>query len=292
MIHNRVECKRLNGERGFTIVEVLIYMVVAVIVIGAVYQVLIGQNRLYSKQRELQDVRGTLRAAGNLLAFEFRQASASNDDLYSITDTSFAVRSLYGAGIVCGIHANGRRFGLHATAGDFTSGVADSALLFAAGASGTGDDNWLTLAVDSVWTSGGSVPFCSYGDTATIASQIVIQLDTAGIGSLSAATVGAPIRVFRRTQYGLYAEDGRWWLGRKVSGAANYQKLIGPMRSPADSGLSIVYYDQAGATTTTATAVRMVDIVLRGESYGQAVTGAGASKVLEDSLRIRVSLRG
>ncbi|NIU73758.1 MAG: hypothetical protein GWN71_09290, partial [Gammaproteobacteria bacterium] len=43
----------------------------------AIYQLLIGQNRLYMKQRELQDVRTSLRAAANLLAFELRQASAS-----------------------------------------------------------------------------------------------------------------------------------------------------------------------------------------------------------------------
>lgn len=37
-------------------------------VVTGIYQVLIGQNRLYVKQRELQDVRTSIRAAANLLA--------------------------------------------------------------------------------------------------------------------------------------------------------------------------------------------------------------------------------
>ncbi len=66
-------------EAGFTVVEFLIYFVIALVIMAAIYQVLIGQNRLYMKQRELEDVRGSLRSAGNLLTFEFRQASASGD---------------------------------------------------------------------------------------------------------------------------------------------------------------------------------------------------------------------
>ena len=60
---------RRRHEYGFTLVEMMIYMVVAGIVMAAVYQLLIGQSRSYTKQRELMDVHGTLRAAASLLAW-------------------------------------------------------------------------------------------------------------------------------------------------------------------------------------------------------------------------------
>lgn len=278
-----------RGEGGFTVVELLVYLVIAVIIVGGIYSVMIAQNRLYVKQRELQDVRGTLRSAGNLLAFELRQASATNGDLYSIGTNSFGVRSLQGAGVVCGIHSNGSRFGLYATGGEFDLQAGDSALLFAAGGSGTGDDVWLVMEVDSLYTGSSGVPFCSWGDTATIATERVIDLDSiAGIGGV---TVGAPLRVHRRVEYGLYVDGGRYWLGRKVGSAASYTKLIGPLLPPSDSGLVFTYYDQSGAVTGTVTDVRMVQILMRGESYGKAPS-AGAPKAQEDTLSLRVSLRG
>ncbi len=287
---DKIKRKRLTDRGGFTIAELLIYLLVSVIIIGAVYQMLIGQNRLYVKQRELQDVRGTLRAAGNLLAFEFRQASAGDNDLYSIGTNSFAVRSLRASAVVCGVHASQPRVGLYAISGDSDFQSGDSVMLFSAGASGAGDDEWLLVSLDSTFSSGaaGGIPFCSWGDTATTAPEAVV----ATTSSFSGVTVGAPLRVFQRAEYALYQEDGRWWLGRKIDADVSYTKLIGPMRSPSDSGLVLTYYDQFGNTTATLTDVRMVDIIMRGESYGKAPSASGAAAAQEDSLSIRVSLRG
>ena len=286
---SKIERRKLADRSGFTIAELIVYLLLGVIIIGGVYQVLIGQNRLYVKQRELQDVRGTLRAAGNLLAFELRQASAADSDLYSIGTNSFAVRSLRASAIVCGIDASQTRLGLYAISGDSDLQAGDSALLFSAGASGSGDDAWLFVSIDTVWTSGGGVPFCSWGDTATTAPERVVHMDT--VPGYSGVPVGAPFRVFQRAEYALYQEDGRWWLGRKVGSELTYAKLIGPMRSPSDSGLVLTYYDRFGATTSIVTDVRMVDIILRAESYGR-VPSASGPMAQEDTLSIRVSLRG
>ena len=108
----RFSPRRPKDASGFSLAELLIFLVVALVVITGVYQLLIGQNRLYIKQRELQDVRATLRASANLLAFEFRQASPALGDLYFITPDSFAVRSLRGSGTICGLLSSQPRFGL------------------------------------------------------------------------------------------------------------------------------------------------------------------------------------
>ncbi len=73
----RLERQRAANEAGFTIAELLVYIVISVVIISSIYQLLIGQNRLYLKQRELTDVRGTLRAGAALLAWELRGVAAS-----------------------------------------------------------------------------------------------------------------------------------------------------------------------------------------------------------------------
>jgi hypothetical protein len=110
---------------GFSVIELLVYLIIAIVVVTGIYQVLIGQNRLYLKQRELQDVRTSLRAAANLLAFELRQLSAADSDLYVINQFDLKLRSVQGTGIVCAIHGTQPRFGLYATSGDIQATTGD-----------------------------------------------------------------------------------------------------------------------------------------------------------------------
>jgi competence protein ComGC len=282
------------GEGGFTVIELLVYLFVAVLVVAAVYNLLIGQNRLYIKQRELQDVRSSVRSAANLLAFELRQASASGGDLDSISTYDVILRSVQGMGVVCGIHSASPRLGLYATGGDFPATADDTAMVFEANGSGTGDDAWFVAGVAAEWgsPSAGGVSDCAWSSVSEV-PDLVVELDTT-LAAMSGIEVGAPYRQFRKVHYGLYLDaDGRWWLGRKVGSAASWEKLTGPLSAPSDSGLAFRYYDGSGSATTDPTLVRMVDIVLRGESYGK-VPQAGnlAPDVQEDTLRVRVSLRG
>ena len=125
---------------GFTLIEMMISMVVAGIIMAAVYQLLIGQSRSYGQQRELMDVHGTLRSAAVLLAWEMRQASAADGDLYSLGANSIALRSPQGSGVVCVKHPTQPRFGLRGTGlGALTSNPDDSALVY------VGSANWNVL---------------------------------------------------------------------------------------------------------------------------------------------------
>ncbi len=105
--------------------------------------------------------------------------------------------------------------------------------------------------------------------------------------------VGAPFRAFRHIQYGIYEEEGRWWLGRKLGSASAYEKLIGPLQPPTDDGLKLLFYDAAGNITADPTRVEMVDIHMRAESFGKVRRANGQTPAYEqDSLTIRVTLRG
>ncbi len=112
----------------------------------------------------------------------------------------------------------------------------------------------------------------------------------AALASVGNFGVGAPLRAFRSIEYGLYQEGGRWWLGRKVGAAASYEKLTGPLRSAASGGLVCTYYDAAGAVTADPSQVAAVEFIIRAESY--ALPGSGSTALQQDSLTIRVALRG
>ncbi|MGD2215258.1 MAG: hypothetical protein PVJ64_00825 [Gemmatimonadales bacterium] len=385
------------SESGFTIVELLVYLIVAVMIIAGVYKVLIGQQRLYVKQRELQDVRASLRASANLLAFELRQASASGGDIHSVGPYEVRLRSVQAAGVVCAIHGSQPRLGLVTRWGEFEDTEADSAFILALGGPTTADDGWLIGRVSKIWNPAvGGLPDCQWGNsvtpdlvaevsggttppdlvdgdimitangevakgnTVTFTAQaadltcsefdgrvnIVIDADTwnysgtmtgctfsvdipldaskveiqiniesdlyaqlsddifgksswldldSGSGDVLAnVRIGAPVRAFRAVEYGLYFDpDGRWWLGRRVGNASDWEKLTGPLSTPSDSGLTFIYYDQNGDTTSVPVDVRMVDIILRGESFGKAPqAGDLGPEVEEDTLTVRVSLRG
>lgn len=284
----RRSASRLDN-RGFTAVEMLVYMVIATVVMAAVYQLLISQSRLYTKQRELQDVRWTLRAAAALLAHELRLTSAIDGDLYDIADNGFSVRSFRGAGFVCGIDSTATNYGLALTTGEFDDSADDSALVYAANGPGMADDIWrvvdLTPASPPV-----SVNNCEWSGS-SVQADLTVHVEDDGAAP-TGVEVGAPLKAFRRVDYGLFSSDGRWWLGRKVGSSATNELLAGPLKPPSDSGLLLIYYDSLGGITTDPTEVSMVDIILRGESLGKAPQVGEAPDFQIDTLTMRVSLRG
>ena len=127
----------VREEAGVTLIELLIYMVVAGIVMASIYQLMLSQSMSYTDQREITDARETVSGAAVLLTSELRQLAASDNDIYFIARDSIAVRSSYASGIMCIRNGVDRRYGLYGVAGDMTYASGDSALVFAAaGAAG------------------------------------------------------------------------------------------------------------------------------------------------------------
>lgn len=269
---------RRRQEYGFTIIEMLVYMVVAGIVMAAVYQLLIGQSRSYTKQREVMDVHGTLRAAASLLAWELRQASAARGDLYTIGANSIALRSIQGAAVVCQRTTNQARYGLARTTGEITATVDDTVLVYLGDTQG-----WNVIELGGIQTGAAQRPDCvwpGYGMADLRADLIVNKKnDTTGVW------VGSPFLTFRRVEYALYQEYGRYWLGRKVGAAASYEMMTGPLK--ATDGLVFVYRDAAGVVTTQPNEVATIEVVLRAESYVELQTGGRQ----QDSVAIKIALR-
>ena len=161
--------------------------------------------------------------------------------------------------------------------GDVAATTDDSALVY------VGSVNWSVQRIVSATTPGAmGVGACAWAGGGL--PDLAVRLpDTTGI------QVGALFRAFRRVEYGLYQEDGRWWLGRKVGAAASYEKLTGPLLAPASGGLVLTYRDAAGNVTADPTQVVVIDFVIRAQSY--RVSG-DAMQFQQDTLATRVALRG
>ena len=280
-------CPGLRSEAGVTLIELMIYMVLASVIMGAIYSVMITQTRAYADQREFTDARETVSGAALLLTFELRQLSAADGDLYFIAPESLAIRSVQGVAIVCAMDKVEKKFALWNLVGDMedTKKQHDSALIFSAGGLGQSDDEWELEEIKDFFTAGGTLASCAWPVPQT--PDTVVKLDK----SMPGVDIGAPFRSFRSIQYGTFLDGGNWWLGRKRPGEATYEKLTGPIRAPAFGGLVFNYYDAAGAVTAVVADVRMIEIIIRSQSTRKSRQASGLTE-RRDSLRTKVFLGG
>ncbi len=299
----RAALRSCRSRRGFTIIELIIGLTLGLIVLTSVYKLLMSQSRLYGVQREVADTRQSLRAAAVLLSYELEAVAATAGDFYAIGPSSLSMRSVQGTGVVCAIEGlgAGRRYGLQLASGYFFGDVAgvDSAMVYDMQSLPFGQ--WNFLKVREAWNgtdawasgTGGQTPVCFWGDSSVNVPRPQATLHfIAPAPVLDVILVGHPVRTFKPTEFALFQQAGRWWLGRKVlePGNVNFEILTGPLLPPSDSGLVFTYYDVTGAVTADPSAVAQVEIVLRAESFGSA-SGAGYKR-LRDSLTTRVFLRG
>lgn len=70
----------ISKEDGFSLVELLIYMVMFIVVMGALYSVFIGNTKSYSSQENKVEMVQDLRAAMHLLVSDIRMAGLDPTD--------------------------------------------------------------------------------------------------------------------------------------------------------------------------------------------------------------------
>ena len=271
-------------ERGFTLIELLIGLVLGVLVMSGVVQMMIVQGRGYRKQREVIDVSETAREAAALLAWDLRQSAVGQSPLAAMGTGMVALRSPRGLGTICAKHLTLARYGLWKTGGNIRASTDDSALVYQ-----LGRDKWTTLKISAVGTPAAmGVTSCAWPGARP--PDVVVEFAVGTKADTSYIKVGAPFRSFRHIEYSEYQINNRWWLGRKVGGAASYEQLTGPLVPPGSNGLTFAYYDTLGAVTNNPSAVGSVAFTLRTESFKN--TYVGTTYVYQrDSLATKVALR-
>jgi hypothetical protein len=260
----------------------MVALVLGMIVMTAVLGVMISQLRRFELQTQTADASETVRGAAAFLGVQFRSVSAARGDLTGLTPSSVTIRAVQGNAVACAKDNTLPRYALDMPTGTFQATVDDSVLAYSP-SSGT----WKSLKVAAVWTNPAAVGMATCAAPSTATPDLVIEVvagDTAGIG------VGSDMITFRRIQYGIFQQGGRWWLGRRLMSAGSYDRLTGPLRSPADSGLVFHYFNAAFAETADSSQVARVEVVLRAQSYRRVRTGAGVAE-RRDSLAFAVAIR-
>lgn len=261
---------------GFTLAEILVVMVVGSLLLAAIYQALVAQQRGYNIQREMVVARQATRTALDVVTAEMREMSASGGDLIDASPGEVTFRAYRKLGIVCAPGSSGVPFEIVELGEPFTPGVDSVAVFVENNPEMMGDDAWAFGLVGSI--SPGS---CKLGDRTS--RRINVQ----GLGGASGIRAGAPVRSFEHLKYGRYLVDGEWVLGR-VGGDGDVVPLIGPL-APDAEGLVFRYFDDTGAeiaprTAAERAAVRRIQVEVR--------AALSARGVGTDSLITQIQLRG
>jgi Tfp pilus assembly protein PilW len=278
----------LSGQRprraGFTIGEMLVYMVVSSFVLLGMYRVMQGQGRGYSQQVAATDVDESARSAASMLAWELRHAAMAGDTLSTIGAHSVAMRSVQGVGVICAKHATLPRYGIWKNGGDIQATSDDSALVYV-----VGSQKWRQLKIAQVGTTAAlGVSSCAW--TGGRAPDLVVEFTVGSAKDTLGIKVGALVRAFRKVKYSEFQDQGRWWFGRRV-GSGNYEKLTGPLLDSASNGLTLSYFTSTGTTTTTPSAVSVVKVQIRTESTKPYRKLRGRPAFRYDSITTKVALR-
>jgi hypothetical protein len=278
--------KKAAGRRaGFTVVELLLAMILFLLTSSMIYGSLNLMERVQRTTSEKAGSQVTLRSGTQTLGTELREVSSvaalGTSDLITITDSSVTYWAMRSSGMTCQVTGTGLRIKLGSTYSGYRSPVTgrDSLLVFADHDTlTTVDDQWVQLPILGSPTAS----TCPDGTPAlAITTPAIVVTDY---------QVPGPVRTFELMKLGIMTTGGRQYLGaQSLSGSGAMSPVVGPI---ANGGLQLVYRNQGGAVTTTPSAVRTIDIMVRSQS-ARPVTGllGGSGTMLRDSLALRVLLR-
>lgn len=235
--------------RGFTLAELLVVIVLGSVIAGALYQVLIYQQRLYTRERSTTYRHDALRLANAVLSADLRDASITEGDLLATSPDSLSLRSPVGFGIVCAVDSGGGKLALFNLQGRMGKLAGDSLLIYH-------PNGWLVRVREAESEEASSLD-CAYADGPEV--ELVIRVS----GSLTGIPVGAPVRAFHRYTYNLEENRDDWWLAR--TDGYRTEILVGPFREDG-TGLSFAYFDAAGQSTTDPARVARLQLTFVAES--------------------------
>jgi prepilin-type N-terminal cleavage/methylation domain-containing protein len=270
------------STRGFTLVEMLIGLVLLAIVSTTIYRILNTNTRLSRAQTEQVSLQSAVRIGSLVVGSELKEMginSTGGTDILAMSANGITYRAMRATGLACQVTASEVRN--RQTPFFSTRTIAagqDSLLLYVEGDPNIAtDDSWLPLRITGVSNS-------TCGAAAAIALATTISIP------LTQIVLDAPIRTFEVMELGILNSGGQNWLGaRSVSAGQALQPALGPITA---TGLQFDYYDATGAVTANRTAVRSIQITVRGQT-DRTVRAAGQSplQVALDSLSMRITLR-
>ncbi len=267
---------------GFTLVELLIVTMIAGIVLAAVYQTLISQQRVVRQSYAIIGSQQNVRTALEVISSDLREVSATDNDITGAAGNSISLRALRKAGVVCGVDVAGAWIDV-AVLGDAFA-AADSIWIFSDGPNTMSslDDSWVSRSVSSV-----STPTTCAGNPV---SATILRLNVATVTNVFA---GALVRSFVPVNYVLIDTVGKGKLRRTESGTA--VDLVEDLATNANRGLALAYYDTAGTVisstnlSSSLNTIGRIHLMVRGSVVGGQT---GNNRTFVDSLFTTIQMRG
>ena len=263
-----------------------------------------GQQRFHTGSLEIIDTKRSAQQAIDLLYGELRAASSA--DIYSMSDSSIAFRTTFGASHICAVDSGRAAIALPSTRTRRVAPLSafltlprtgDSLLIFDPGESPESDDDRWHPHVLTADPAGGACPPRPFGlaadpvESAGFAFQVAPPLAHNVIP-------GSPVRFFRPATYSLYRGSGATWMLGYSSCAAGTctvrQPLSGPyvpFASGGQGGIVFTYFDADGAPTADPSRVARIDVVARARSASMLEVAHVRGERYRDSLAMTIALR-
>lgn len=271
----RARVASTDARRGFSLVELVIATALGTLLLLAIYQALLVNQRAFQTQSARISVQQTVRGAVDVLSSLLREVSASAGDLVSIGPDSVHVRTPIAFGVSCDVTTAPtvvvEPLGVWLNPGDSILVLAEN------DPADPSDDLWLKGLAGDVDT----MRVCPSGARAA-------QVDLLGLTPPLGGQVlgpGAPIRAFVTMSWGLREVQGvpylaQWRLSTPVV------PLVGPL-GPTGLGLEFHFLDGAGSPVADPLQVAQIEFSVR--AYSRILDRDGTP--IADSLTTRVSLR-
>lgn len=284
----------MRTQRGFTLVELLLALVLMGIVTASIFTLLTTTQRVARAQSERASLQSNVRTGAIVVPSELRQLNVvsggtlAQNDIINMLPDRITYRAMRGMGFLCQAVPNTynevRVWASSWTGYRDPAAIRDGAYVFIENnPNKSSDDVWLPIAITGV-TAGNVCPTGKPGFKLTVSPVEP---------GLAAALLETPVRTYEVMELNLYdAPGGDTWLGAHSVSAleVNPQPMLGPLRK--GDGLVLQYFDAAGNPTGSKDQVRSIGVTVRGLSDQAITTGTGSRpKVVGDSLVTRVVLR-
>jgi prepilin-type N-terminal cleavage/methylation domain-containing protein len=274
----------MRRQRGFTLVELLIGLIIMGMVAGVMARVFISQQRLTVAQVEQASMQANVRTGTLILANELREVAtgvSGGTDIKTFSATQVTYRAMRSLALACSTSVS--RVFILATpvfgARPITA-VRDSMLLFVENSSSDpSDDAWVSLPITGI-------------ANATCRGEPAFRLSTGTVPL--GVRPDAPVRTFEIMQIAPVLAGGHNWLGAHSLTDPAIPPLT-PVAGPITvAGLTFAYLDSIGNTTGFRSNIRSIRITLRGQSDWDVRPGSTIGVPLQpllDSLVTTVTLR-